>query len=140
MSRDVLDMLLLALIGLVDAVFISSGLLFFYFWDTKKLRNIFGIVFGVLLAAAIIISAILSEGSITYVIANTFSLLGGAALPTAPLIWFFISLAQFLAAPKDSDERRSRKISIILSAVMSVIVCGGTLFFLWGLLQGLANM
>lgn len=140
MSRDVLDMILLALFGLGDAVLLSSGLLFFNFFDNKKLRNIFAVIFGSLLILMMGIFVYFSDGTIGEAFANMFSFICSTALPTAPLIWFFISLAQFLAAPKGSKERRSRMISIILSAIMSVIMCGGALFLVWGLIQGLANM
>ena len=61
-------------------------------------------------------------------------------IPAAAVVWFIVSLILFLGTPKESEKRKKRKLSLILSAIIAgifVLIVAG--FFLL-LMIAVANM
>lgn len=51
-------------------------------------------------------------------------------IPLAVLIMFIVALVLFLKAPKGSPKRRSRKVFMIVSAVLCAVIYGAILAFM----------
>ncbi|MGN0683702.1 MAG: hypothetical protein ACI4JY_08510 [Oscillospiraceae bacterium] len=50
-------------------------------------------------------------------------------IPPAVLIMFIVALVLFLQAPKGSPKRRSRKVFMIVAAVLCAVIYGAILAF-----------